>query len=290
MLQPIASAIRAPAAWCFAAVWAASGVLLALRGEAELALLGLGQLTGVLALTWIMLLVTAPVEWPPERGGSWRSRSQLAVVALAVVLTGVDGMVFHRVGPTWLGSIPLWSGLVRALLLGGQALRLGASFSNLVTYVILPLAILLALGVRAAQLGLTRSRSTARVLAVWATLPALGALAEVVLGGRPPLALLMTLAGNVLQNGFSEEFLFRGALLTRVAAEAGPAWGVVVSSLVFGLWHLGANWSGVHGDPVAAACAGICTQGSLGLGLGMVFVRTRSLLAGTVVHILLDAV
>jgi len=289
-IQPVCSTIRAPAAWCFAAVWGAAGALLALRGGGGLLPYDVGQLTAVLVLSWILLLVAAPAEWAPERVAPWRSRSQVAVVALAVVLTGADGMAFHRAGPVALGSIPLWSGLFRALLAAGQAIRLAASLSNLVTYVILPLAALLALGVRPDRLGLTRGRFALRALAVWATPPALAIVGGVVFGGHRPLRLLATLGGNVLQNGFSEEFLFRGALLTRIAALAGPAWGLVLSSLAFGLWHLGANWPGVHGDAIAAACAGVCGQGSIGLGLGVVFLRTRSLLAGTVIHILLDAV
>jgi len=289
-LHLLTSIRRVPAAWCFAAAWGIAGALLALRGDGGLLPYDVGQLIAVLVLSWIVLLVTAPAERTVERTAPWRSRSQLAVVALAVVLTGADGMAFHRAGPAELGSIPLWSGLFRALLAGGQAIRLAASLSNLVTYVLLPLVALLALGARPGGLGLTRGRFALRTLAVWATLPALAIVTGVAVGARHPLTVLTTLGGNVLQNGFSEEFLFRGALLTRIAALAGPAWGLVLSSLAFGLWHLGANWSEVHGDPVAAGCAGICAQGGIGLGLGVIFLRTRSLLAGTIVHVLLDAV
>jgi membrane protease YdiL (CAAX protease family) len=287
--RPLRSISRAPAAWGFAAAWGIAGTLLALRGDGGLLPYDVGQLIAVLVLSWIVLLVTAPAEAAVEPRARWRSRSQLAVAALAVVLTGADGMAFHRAGPAGLASIPLWSWLFRALLAGGQAVRLAASLANLVTYVLLPLAALLGLGARPGELGLTRGRFALRALAVWATLPTLAIVTGVAVSARRPLSVLTTLGGNVLQNGFSEEFLFRGALLTRIAALAGPAWGLVLSSLAFGLWHLGANWSEVHGDPVAAACAGICAQGGIGLGLGVIFLRTHSLLAGTIVHVLLDA-
>jgi membrane protease YdiL (CAAX protease family) len=43
---------------------------------------------------------------------------------------------------------------------------------------------------------------------------------------------------NLLQNGFSEEFLFRGALLTRLRLIMAPSSAIVVSSVAFGLSHI----------------------------------------------------
>ncbi|MBP2017814.1 membrane protease YdiL (CAAX protease family) [Symbiobacterium terraclitae] len=88
-----------------------------------------------------------------------------------------------------------------------------------------------------------------------------------------------------LQNGFSEEFLFRGALQTRLSQLLGDGWGLVLASLVFGIVHLGLNTKSLGGDYLAGLAASVVFQATSGLLFGLTFMRTRSLIAPTEVHI-----
>ena len=95
-----------------------------------------------------------------------------------------------------------------------------------------------------------------------------------------------SLIGNSLHNGFFEEFLFRGVLLTRLSRLFGTIWRMVLSSLLFGFWHLGAALCSAHESLLAALAMTTLAQGLLGLGWAIAFVRTRNLLAPSVIHVL----
>jgi uncharacterized protein len=113
------------------------------------------------------------------------------------------------------------------------------------------------------------------------------------------------IGGAVYQVGFRiplgtvliEEVAFRGVLLAMVARRVGVAWGVVVSSLLFGLWHILPSLGIEATNPVlddtlgdAAAGALVAVGGAvLGTALaGVVFcwlrLRSGSLLAPMMLH------
>jgi membrane protease YdiL (CAAX protease family) len=94
-----------------------------------------------------------------------------------------------------------------------------------------------------------------------------------------------------MQNGFFEEFLFRGALQTRLRKLTTPAWALVLQALIFGLWHLGAGYSATGGsDLLTAAASTIVAQASLGLAFGIIFERTRNLFASSAFHIVINSI
>ena len=64
---------------------------------------------------------------------------------------------------------------------------------------------------------------------------------SLLVGGTQISSLGFGLLHNSLRNGFFEEFLFRGALLAILIQLVHMQWAIVLSSLLFGLWHLGAN-------------------------------------------------
>lgn len=101
-------------------------------------------------------------------------------------------------------------------------------------------------------------------------------------------SLAFSLVYNTLVAGFPEEVLFRGALLTRLSRLWGSEWGVVLSTLVFGLWHFGLAMSNTNGNILAAIASSMALQGMVGLWLAILFVRTRNLLAPVVFHCLWD--
>jgi len=96
--------------------------------------------------------------------------------------------------------------------------------------------------------------------------------------------------GNALQNGFFEEFLFRGALQTRLNKFVQPGWALAIQALAFGVWHFNANAGIAPGDPFAALAVCIVSQAVSGLAYGIVFLRTRNLVAPSVAHVVMNAV
>ena len=77
--------------------------------------------------------------------------------------------------------------------------------------------------------------------------------------------------------GVCEEFLYRGWLLQLLGAAFGSAWiGLILSSILFGFAHSYQGRKGIIGT------------GVLGLVFGGVFVLSRSLLPGQLLHAFMD--
>jgi membrane protease YdiL (CAAX protease family) len=282
-----------PAAWAFGLLWLASALLLSLVGQASLALTGLILLGGVSVFSLLTAAITEPnpPSGPPrDRGERGRLVLQLILVLLVVLLTGYRGLVFHEVLPSEPG-LPGWRELV------GQLERLGASWfgndnylANPVLYFVLPLVGLLLLGARPAGLGLGGGHRVWRVTVLWSALPLLVILYGMVAGWSTLGLVLLRLLSNALNNGFFEEFLFRGALQTRLRRFLAPSWALVAQALIFGAWHLGLGYSNTGGLGLLPALAStIASQAVLGLAFGFIFERTRNLVAPSIVHILLNS-
>jgi len=94
---------------------------------------------------------------------------------------------------------------------------------------------------------------------------------------------------HLLQNGFGEEFLYRGALQTRLRALLSPSWAIVIQALLFGIWHFGANVGskGITGTTAVIAFS-VLVQATAGLVFGIIFQRTRNLLACSVIHVVVN--
>jgi membrane protease YdiL (CAAX protease family) len=90
-----------------------------------------------------------------------------------------------------------------------------------------------------------------------------------------------------LNSGPFEEFLFRGALMTRLARLLGNGWGIMLSGLAFGLLHMATiAASQTHGNVLAGAAIGLLQQGIGGVGFAIVVCRTRNLLATSIIHVI----
>ncbi len=159
---------------------------------------------------------------------------------------------------------------------------------NLTLYVVLPVLALLLLRARLSELGFGRGYRSWTVLAVVCFLPLVALLVNLASGHGTLGILAISFVYNLLVAGFPEEVLFRGALLTRLSRLWGNEWGVVLSTLVFGLWHFGLTMSNTHGNILAAIASSIAVQGMIGLWFAILFVRTRNLLAPVVFHTLWD--
>jgi membrane protease YdiL (CAAX protease family) len=104
----------------------------------------------------------------------------------------------------------------------------------------------------------------------------------------------LALAFLLLTAGFTEEFFFRGVMQTRLSGLLrGKVRGVLVASVLFGLYHLpyaylNPQWPS-HGDWSAAFVSAMGQGVAGGLVLGFVFERSgRNLLASVSVHALIN--
>ena len=283
----VAQVVRAPAAWLFAAVWLASLLVLVVSGH------DFDLLTIVVfpLLTLATAAMTQPqTEAPTPRAERPRVWLYLGLTLLFVVLTGWRGLVFHKVlAPD--AYLPLWSPLVAWLQeLGAQWFGNITYVANPVTYVALPLLALLLAGARLPNLGFRRGSDIRRVLLLWCAMP-LVFFAYALLGGQlTPARLMGRFITNFLANGFSEEFLFRGALQTQLHRLTTPGWALVIQALVFGAWHLGLGYTTTgHSGLLPALATVIVHQALVGLAYGVIFERTRNLLAPSIVHFVVDS-
>ncbi len=106
---------------------------------------------------------------------------------------------------------------------------------------------------------------------------------NIILGKANPIdALLISEGILVLWGALFEELFFRGFLIhiLRNRLRWGTWISVVISAIIFGLFHLNnlyaENWLYVGVQAVSALAMGIC--------FGIVFVRTRSLIPGMLIH------
>ncbi|HKE00023.1 MAG TPA: CPBP family intramembrane glutamic endopeptidase [Planctomycetota bacterium] len=290
--------MRAPRAgrW-FAGAWALAAATLLAIGEWKQVLMSLALLAGVLVFSALTFAITDTPPFPRWEAPRDRRRLgiQTAIVLGVIALTGYSALAFHGVISRAAGQVPLWRPMVEWVgRLGERALPPGAAgspflaVSNPFQYFVVPMAALLLAGAKPRDLGLTLGHRTWRVTALWCAIPVIfGFFAFVLLTGYGVTArdLGRRVLSNTFQNGFFEEFLFRGALQTRLAALYGSPIALVAQALLFGLWHLGADVHSRDGNVVAGLAATIVVQGTSGLGLGVIFERTRSLIAPSIVHV-----
>ena len=102
----------------------------------------------------------------------------------------------------------------------------------------------------------------------------------------PPLATLLIAAiVTAITAGLGEELLYRRFLQTRLEALLGPVTGLLLASLLFGLMHVASHGAGSLGESAAQV---IALQGTTGIALGVIWMRTRRLGAIVLAHVLLN--
>ncbi len=285
----LADVAASRAAWLFTAAWLAAALTLVLTGQGfpfdSLILVGI-----FMPLSLVTVLLTEPAPPSPAVASERpRIRLQLGVILLFVVLTGWTGLMYHDVTAV---SVPLWTPLVEALArLGDTWFGVATYVMNPVSYVALPLLVLLLAGAHLRPLGFGPGHRVGRVVLLWASIP-LALFAVALVSGQLSLGRLLGRFGsNFMNNGPMEEFLFRGALQTRLRRLWTPAWAVVIGALVFGIWHLGLGFTNTGNAGLLPALAStVVNQAVVGLAFGVIFERTRNLAVPSIVHILADSI
>ena len=291
VLKPV---FASPAAWCFATIWAVAAVYLVAIGRGDVVSSSLLLLAVLMFLCVITVGITKKNHEPKVKLSRTRRTLlilQIAVIAFFICIALYTSLMFH--GVVERHPIPIWSPIIRAFSrLGEQVfsndivVNPSLAMGNLAKYFLLPLPLLLLLGARFRELGFCRGHRTLSVVALWCLIPA-GVLAYLLAFGRLScMGLIRRLLSHLLINGFGEEFLVRGAFQTRLRALLGTPWAIVIQALAFGIWHFAANFGslGITGvAPVTAFC--IVRSATFGLAYGIIFQRTRSLLACSAIHV-----
>ncbi|HUT45808.1 MAG TPA: CPBP family intramembrane glutamic endopeptidase, partial [Sedimentisphaerales bacterium] len=204
-------------------------------------------------------------------------------------------LMFHGVLESH--SIPVWSPIIRAFSHFGEkvfsndfVVNPALSVANTAKYFLLPLPFLLLLGARFSQLGFCRGHRTLFVLALWCFVPVGLWMYLLAFGRLSCRVLIRRWLSHLLINGFGEEFLYRGALQTRLRVLLNPSWAIVIQALTFGIWHLAANYKYMSINGITAVIMfSIVRTATFGLAFGIIFQRTRNLLACSVIHVVFNS-
>lgn len=233
-------------------------VLVAAGAPPTVVMLQVGLLVWELIYIAISILITPSP--PPDEPSRGRSLGGQIVFLLIVLAT------------TWfLPSIASSTGLDYRV-------------TNPLLYVIIPLVVLIGVfAVNPRGLGLRRGYRSFWVGLVWISVNLLFVIAQLVTSSFSAAFVVNRLVGNILQNGFAEEILWRGIVQTRLAIWLTPAWGAVISALVFGFWHFNAN-QGMFESAAAALAFCVVSQARFGLFMSIIFMRTRSIIAPGIAH------
>jgi membrane protease YdiL (CAAX protease family) len=212
---------------------------------------------------------------------------QLFFLLFIICLTTFDSLIFHKVIDSSL-NIPVWSSLNHLVFnLGRDTIGNGSYFWTPFKYILLPLVILLFMNVKSSDLGLSRGQDVLRTTIIWCTIPVLLLIGGMAFGRFTLMQLIRTFISHFLQNGFSEEFLWRGAIQTRLTMIVSPQTAIVSQGILFGLWHFGFGMylTNYEGAGIAIAHT-LLNQAFMGIALGFVFHNTKSLIVCTELHIL----
>jgi membrane protease YdiL (CAAX protease family) len=76
--------------------------------------------------------------------------------------------------------------------------------------------------------------------------------------------------------------------MSRLNLLFGTSWGVVLSTLVFGVFHTATYTAIFHGDLLAGIALALVGPTLIGFCFAIIMLRTRNLFASPVIHALLD--
>lgn len=262
--------LRHPAAWLFAGLYVLAIVYLVATHHANLLLIALVQLGSIiipLLIVWPMTTNAPPAPWE-EAPPTTRLRLWLQLV-LPLVVTGLGLLAFYALVAPFIRQLPIPS-------------RVIALPVALLIEIIIPLAVVVALGASFREIGFGPGYRSWRVGGALFLLNLLLIGLILVAGWSTPDVVLLGAIPSFLTAALPEEILFRGIVMTRLGRLFGTGWGISLSSLLFGLYHLGANMAGRDLGTALALC--IVSQGVGGLGFAIIFLRTHNILATVLAH------
>ncbi len=289
----MASFVRSPAFLVGAIVWLAALVTMAIA-DRQVAFIALG------AAVYAAVLLGATV-WliPAQSSGTGRDDVLVAVrtrgfalrLAVVVVSTAIVFAFYTGFGVVATGGhLPLMLQIMRLFSSAYRTYHFEAYTAfNFVALALVPGALLLALGSKPRELGLTRpARGTGRALAACLLLPAIFVVVAFARGRLGFVGLMGLLVHNLFSNGFSEEFSARGMIFSYLRAFVRTDWAMLIQALIFSLMHFGGTIGEEHGNVPLIIANVVAENFPAAIALGVMALRARSLVMPAIVHISLD--
>ncbi|PJF37143.1 MAG: hypothetical protein CUN49_01825 [Candidatus Thermofonsia Clade 1 bacterium] len=268
-------------------VWLGALVYLALTGYP---IFGLLLLAGIAVIGILVTLLLT--EAPPRVGlvviGAPYNRilSQIAVLMGVIVLTGLSSKAYV---PLWSEALDVFRGMGRAYLSRLLASEAAESLSDFGALFVIPAVLLLLLGARWREFGLSSiGHRPLRVALLWCALP----IAFILLALWARAVTLTAVWHSLLMQAFGAfgaEFLFRGALQSRLLRLTSLRWALLLQALSFALWHVPTLTVALSGNALAGAAYALAHYGTIGMALGVIAARTRSLWPGVALSVVLSA-
>jgi membrane protease YdiL (CAAX protease family) len=279
-----------PALTVGAAVWLVSVVALIGpdRGIALIAVSTALYAAILAALTWWLVPKTVTVL------GDDTLRAHGAPLPMAFRYTVVGAAIVWIIGSNVVAAagvnVPLFSAW-RTFIGPAHPLPFihGGELQNFLMEALVPGLLLLALGASRRQLGLVAPvHGTLRATLACLVLPIVFVVIGFVHGKLNLFRLFwLLIVRNLISNGFSEEFVMRGAVMSHLRGFWRADVALVAQALIFAVLHFGIGDE--HGNPALIVANVIALNFPTGLVLGFMALRTRSLVMPSVVHMSLDA-
>ncbi len=279
-------------------VWIGSLLIVAMTDVHSL-LIGLGAATfAALLIMFTAMLLDAPPTVPPETlratGTCLQRLIQSFIIGFVCVWAVVYGCAYGSLlsggQSMWLPHLsPLMSTLFGHLV---EPLHdTWGTYFGFGSLVLVPGCLMLLCGRTPRSMGLAEpannvTRATLACITLALVLAAIGlATRKITFAG-----LCILLLHNFFSNGFAEEFVSRGMLLSQLRSQVPEDWAMVLQAGFFSVYHFGSTMPEphVHLNVLYALANNLALNAPLGIALGFMAVRGRSLLQGTIVHMFLD--
>ncbi len=274
-----------------AELWVASEIILLagpLRGDA--------LAFGILAVFLLCCCALTYLVTHPRRGERdapvtrYLLPIQLALVLAVIALTGWELAARAHASAE---APPLWASIEHHLTASLTAIApdgLATALASFVECALVPLVLLALLRVPFASMGLGNfTKGSARAAAIWLILPTLAIGAVLLYAGTTPALFGRRLLSGFFATGFSQEFLFRGALFGRLRSIMPAQWAALAQALLFGLWRYGGDVARAH-NAITALALVVPAQAAFGYAMALLVRRSGNLAIPALFHTAVDAI
>jgi membrane protease YdiL (CAAX protease family) len=266
-------------------LWIAAEIILFFEDRTT-ALIALG-FGFFMILLWLVVKRVVPESASSEQNVLQAVGSRKQIIARSVVVAGAIALTFaHLLAVNKVIALPRLETALQAI--ANLAPSLGSGLPNFTLFVLLPGVLIVALGARRRELGLTRpTRRTVLATLLVISLFLLSWIWRLAHGQPTISALGLFLLHNLLSNGFSEEFQTKGLVLSHLRAWMRTEWALVVMALLVALLH---SADAIHDEPnlIGILANGIALNVPMNYLLGRAALRTRSLFLPVMVHLTFD--
>jgi membrane protease YdiL (CAAX protease family) len=278
--------LRSPVFLIAAILWCAAILELAVLHDWMIFAIALGFATFLLLAWYATIRLVPEAAAPPADvlravGPRPRVTARTAVVLVCAALLFIHGFSFEGIH-----VLPALDRFYRAVY--ALAPWLGTALPNFVIEALIPGLLVIGLGARLREIGLSRpARGTLLAIAACTGLFVLSWIFRFAQGHLTVSALALYLMHNVLGNGFSEEFSLRGLIMSHLRAYLRTDWALLTQASLFALLHVA---SSLHDEPTALGIVAnvIALNLPMGIVMGLMALRTRSIALPAVLHTVLD--